>query len=169
MDLLSKNIQTYRRLVSDAPQKGVLVELGSREGLLVCSIADLIINKELEVFCVDTFKEVIPETQEEIDVYRKFDENIKKAGLFEKITPLVMKTNDAIDFMDEIDLLFIDKDYSFKAMINDIENWMPKVKEGGVIVGRSFVQDGVIDGAMRAAQELLGEVAVDNNIWIKQL
>lgn len=37
-----------------------------------------------------------------------------------------------------LDLVFIDGDHSYDAVMEDIENWIDKVREGGIICGHDF-------------------------------
>jgi hypothetical protein len=51
-----------------------------------------------------------------------------------------MKSNEAsLLYEDEyFDWIYLDADHSYDAVINDIKNWLPKVKKGGILSGHDF-------------------------------
>ena len=45
-----------------------------------------------------------------------------------------------LDFEDNsIDAIYIDGNHSYEAVIEDIKNWSPKVKQGGLIIGDDYL------------------------------
>lgn len=68
------------------------------------------------------------------------------------------------DFKDgSIDLLYIDATHNYKEMKRDIEQWLPKVRKGGMIAGDGFEVRFI--GVVNAVVEKLGLVGAKNNIW----
>lgn len=110
----------------------VVVEIGSYRGLTSKKIAEAG-NK---VICIDPFicgycenDSVSKELAGENDVKKSFLENTKELDveLIEK------KSQEAIkDFNREIDVLLIDGEHSYDAIVRDIE-WIKFVKPGGLI------------------------------------
>ena len=41
-----------------------------------------------------------------------------------------------------LDFCYIDADHSYDGVIQDLELWIPKIKEGGIICGHDFIKDG---------------------------
>lgn len=135
------DIKEYRRLVGSVPDGGSICELGVWKGRSICSVADLVLRKNLRVVCVDTFEGTVGEEEshkfaKENDLKKVFEDNVKRFGL----SPVVYKatTNEAALLVDEkFDLIFIDADHSFEAISLDIDNWLPKSK--GVICGHDYL------------------------------
>jgi predicted O-methyltransferase YrrM len=48
-----------------------------------------------------------------------------------------MRTSEAADFVqdDSLGFVFIDADHSYDSAIDDIKNWEPKVRSGGLVCG----------------------------------
>ena len=139
------DIKLYRSLVELIPDNGSLLELGVWKGRSLCSIADIIIRKNIKVTVVDTFKgsENEPEEHEEakrIDLKQVFIKNITSFGLKAKI--YAMTTDEAaLKIKDKFDLVLIDCDHRFEFVNNDIKNYLPKCKR--IIAGHDYELDEV--------------------------
>ena len=84
---------------------------------------------------------------------------------------------------ESLDLVFIDAQHCYEGVKKDIENWLPKVKKGGIISGHDynpnqlFLEGG--NGVGRAVKEKFGEVnlehdsleedAMNNFVWWKKI
>ena len=55
-----------------------------------------------------------------------------------------------------IDLVIIDMEHTYEAVKNDIRTWLPKVKDGGYLIGDDY-NEGWFPGVCRAVNELLPE------------
>ena len=165
------NIATYRKLASAVPEGGTLVELGCWKGRSICSIADIVKERKLNVFLVDNFSGADEEVGKYGDVegeaaYRVLQANLKEFGLLEYVTPLVMKTEAGVGFVEDIDLLFIDADHSYEGVKADIWAYSPKLrKSSAVIAGHDYYREGV----HRALIELLWPVENESTIWYKTI
>jgi len=167
----------YSWVVKKFPNGSRFVEVGA---LLGQSTAFLVVeminkNKEMKINVVDTWKgtepwtdigEKISEHQNFIkkygkDLYPKFEENMKKFGLFNYIWPIQMKSEEAVEmFRDKtLDFVFIDADHSYNAVRLDIDVWLPKVKVGGILAGHdySLSADWSRKGVIKAVTETFGE------------
>ena len=56
------DIRNYRRMFEKLPDEAVVCELGVWHGRSICSVADIIIRKNITVHCVDTFQGTPSET-----------------------------------------------------------------------------------------------------------
>jgi predicted O-methyltransferase YrrM len=58
----------------------------------------------------------------------------------DRCTILKMSTAEAADLVvdSSLDLVFIDADHSESAVKADIENWLPKVRPGGILAGHDY-------------------------------
>lgn len=79
------------------------------------------------------------------------------------------------DFDDNyFDLVYIDGDHSYEGCLRDIENWYPKVKTGGFLVGDDFrewkrgkIEFGVIDAVSEfAGKNYLDVHELPNSGWV---
>jgi len=65
-----------------------------------------------------------------------------------------------------LDLVYIDANHAYEHVIEDIRDWLPKVKPGGIIAGHDYNMEGV----SRAVTEALGaptEVFKDTSWYVK--
>ena len=83
-----------------------------------------------------------------------------------RATLLVMPTHEASKAIpdESLDFAFIDADHSYEAVRLDIENWMPKVKPHGMLLGHDYVER--YDGVIRAVNEAFGG---QHHIWPKTI
>lgn len=134
------DIKRYRDLVSQIPNGGSMIELGTWKGRSLCSVADLIQQKNIRVWAVDTFQGSENEEQEHneaktISIQDEFETNTRIFGIHPKV--FAMTTNEASKQINEMfDLVFIDADHREEAIRQDIENWLPKCK--GIIAGHDY-------------------------------
>ena len=79
-----------------------------------------------------------------------------------------MTTNEAARlFEDEsLDAVFIDADHSYEAVKLDIQNWMPKVRKGGILAGHDY--NSAWPGVVRAVNEIFPEAQKIDSCWLKQ-
>lgn len=78
------------------------------------------------------------ETWDHDKSYREFLEKIKPFK--DRVTVHRMLTTEAASkVMDgSLDFVFIDACHSFDCVIEDIKNWSPKVKDGGMVIGHDW-------------------------------
>jgi glycosyltransferase involved in cell wall biosynthesis len=144
------DIKEYRRLVSEVPRFGTLVELGVWRGRSLCSVADIIKKRGIKVIAVDTFEGTPNEGEmhafaKTTDLKKDFEANLKRFGI--EATVYKMTTNKAVAKVKSADLVFVDADHSFEAVKQDIANWSPKTK---VIAGHDY---GTWEGVTKSVEE----------------
>ena len=77
-----------------------------------------------------------PETQ----TFDTFMANIRSAGVEEVVTPLVMSSADAATRVEGgVEVLFIDGDHSDTGARADVDLWVPRLVDGGVILMHDVV------------------------------
>jgi len=168
-----QNIATYRRLVESLPEQGILIELGSWKGRSICSVADIILKKKLHVICVDTFKgtpgeEAHAEARAKgANLKKEMLFNLKMFGIHKRVTVLKATTHEAVAhcFNNMADMVFIDADHSYEAVKQDILDWKPKLRAGGIISGHDFTWESV----HRAIADTLLGVENESTVWWKKL
>lgn len=95
------------------------------------------------LYCVDHWQgnANVPRHHElvsQFDMLSTFRANVELYGGTGFIRPLVMSSRDAAAVLQDhiFDLVFIDGTHSYEATKLDIELWLPKVVEGGILCGR---------------------------------
>lgn len=71
---------------------------------------------------------------------------------------------------DSLDFIYIDGDHSYMAVKEDIQNYLPKLKKGGLMCGHDY-EIGDWNGVVDAVDHTIGEpekVFMDSS-WIKQI
>lgn len=151
------DIALYREMVSSIPNGGSMLELGTWKGRSICSVSDLLIEKNIKVFAVDTFKGTESEGDthkeaKEIDLKELFENNLKDFGIFDRVRVVQSFTDDAFHlFEDEqFDLIFIDADHQASSVYKDITNYSPKLKKDGILGGHDWAWPSVRDGIWKA-------------------
>jgi len=118
-----------------------VVEVGSWKGKSTSVLAEIVQKHDGRVFAVDhwegdegTWNKPIAETY---DIFAIFRKNMRLLGLEDTVHPLVMASEVAYPlFVDgSLDLIFLDGDHRYKGFKQDLENWIPKLRKGGIICG----------------------------------
>ena len=120
----------------------VICEVGVKEGYHSEEIAREMPNAV--VFAVDPYQPYFTETEIETCSGRQ-DENmrlmldavVRNMG---RIIPVRMKSHEASSVFKDgfFDLVYIDADHSESEVIRDLNAWIPKVKDGGMICGHDW-------------------------------
>jgi predicted O-methyltransferase YrrM len=156
-------------------ERPVVVEIGSWLGK-----SSLVLSKGLKrkthptLYCIDPFNGDADATDKEmygreIDTMDKtleqtFLDNMKKHGVLDVVRPLVAYSFDvAPDFKEQIDLLFIDGNHDYPAVLQDYEQWSPLVKPGGIIAFHDVVFESNPDPAGPAM--VVKQHIHDSPIW----
>ena len=132
----------YRQIVDSLPDGGCFAEVGSLEGKSLCSVADIILKKNLKVFAVDLFDDFYDELfgNKFDNQLLNFTQNTKNFGIFDNIEimrgPSVEMANLIKDSF--LDMVFLDADHTTPSVTSDLNAWYPKVKPGGIIAGHDF-------------------------------
>jgi hypothetical protein len=100
-----------------------------------------------------------------------FRDVLKISGYDKKTTILKGKTHDMVDYVENesLDLVFIDAWHSTDAVLEDITDWLPKIKPNGIISGHDIVYRKV----WRAVAKLLPDFKVwqgkEDAVWFYDL
>jgi predicted O-methyltransferase YrrM len=129
------------QLAAQVPGEGVVVEIGSYEGMSTIALA-----KGVEGGDDGPVHTVDPHTGDrqalewggvdEILSEQDFRRNISEAGVEDKVTSYTMTSNALAEQWtgEPIRLLFIDGWHSYDAVADDIRNWVPLLTDRGVVV-----------------------------------
>lgn len=83
----------------------------------------------------------------------QFDKLLKD---FPNIKKMKMTGDSAVQFFEDesIDMVYIDAIHTYEAVRQDLLNWYPKVKKGGIISGHDYQES--FPGVIKAVNEFLG-------------
>jgi glycosyltransferase involved in cell wall biosynthesis len=134
----------YSRMVKEAKDGYKFVEVGAWKGRSSCFLAVEIHNsKKLISFdVVDTWlgsdEHIEFEVVKTNKLYKEFLENIKSVKHI--INPIRMTSLEASKLYenDSLDFVFIDASHRYEDVKNDLEAWLPKIKEGGFLAGHDY-------------------------------
>lgn len=164
-----EDVSAYRALVARLPDGGSFAELGVWKGRSLCAISDLIQEKHLTVYAVDTFQgstgEVLHWEAKQKDIQAMFRESMETFGLTPSVTIMAMSTDEAAKQIPDasLDLVFIDADHRYANVKQDLLTWMPKLKETGRMAGHDWTWPSV----QRAVEEVHENwVTSDGDIWM---
>ena len=92
-------------------------------------------------------------------VFAKFHENTKDLG---NVNYSQRKSLDALEIVEDgsLDLVYVDGDHRYEAVLADLKGWLPKLRAGGVMAGH--------DWSFQAVKKALSEVFPDKETFIFQ-
>lgn len=159
----------YDFLTSSIPDGGVFVECGAWLGKSSSYLCD-ISKKRINIYIVDTWKGSASETDGPHslalthDIHSMFLSNMGNR----KFTAIKKTSEEASkDFEDNsCDVVFIDMEHTFDAVLKDIQLWLPKVKVGGYIAGHDYTDH--FPGVVKAVRHSfdLSEIVQKLDCWI---
>ncbi len=143
-------------LAKSLPLGSTIVEIGSYLGASTCFLAAGARSRGNKVYAVDTWTN-IGMSEGARDTYEEFLRNTEP--LREWIVPLRgLSTEVGEKFDGRIDLLFIDGNHSYEAVRADLEVWLLKVKDGGIVVFHDY---NWAEGVQRSVRELIVPIQVE--------
>lgn len=166
--------EIYRQVVDSASNSAHFVEIGCWKGRSTAMMAVNIVNsgKSIKFDAIDHFKgsqEHQPLTS--ITNESLLSEFLKNIEPVKDIVNLVVEDSSlaASRYLDKsIDFVFIDGDHSYEGVHKDIQAWLPKIKEGGIIAGDDFNN---IDfpGVANAVIDFFSDVSLIDNVWFYKI
>ena len=121
----------------------VAYEIGSWTGMSTCCIGSVVKECGGKMVAIDNFSGASDNQREyvrTVDVKELLENNIKRFGLQDCVEMKNCNSNDCYEEVPDeyIDFLFIDGDHRYDQVKKDLDNWVPKVKEGGIICGHDY-------------------------------
>ena len=117
---------------------GRIVEIGSWRGRSTIWLACGARLSGQQVYAVD--RHVDSREAPDVRTFDTFTENIRRAGVEESIVPLVMSSADAAARVEGgVEVLFIDGDHSDEGAMADVDLWVPRLVDGGIILMHDVV------------------------------
>lgn len=158
-----EDINVYRQMYAQVPIGGQTAEIGVYRGRSLASVADIIRERNLRVWAVDTFNEYVGDKD---DIYSGFMAACKRFEIQDRVTVVASESAVASSMLENhsLDLVFIDGDHSQDAVNADIGTWEPKVREDGRIAGHDYVSEGGVKAAVDA--RYLARLEANGQIWV---
>lgn len=141
----------------DIPNGGTYLEIGSAAGgsLLCAFLATQLSGFSVSFIAIDLFQYGGADIRKEGNVETQFLRNTRGIPNLK----LLKSTSDmARDKLSDrsVDLLFFDGDHHYEFVKRDIENYFPKLKGNGVLLGHDYTTS-FVPGVRKAADEVLGK------------
>ena len=162
--------EEYERLISLIPDKSTMVEVGCFRGRSLCSVADLLVKKKIQVLAIDMFDNVTYTYDESHVISRRkgmasdFQDNIEEFGLKEQVTSYTMSSVAAATLLaPRASLIFLDAAHDYTSVKADIDAWGPLVLKGGILCGHDYAE--YCPGVIKAVNERCRKFEVHNEIW----
>ena len=152
-------ISGLKKMIDKLPPNMVIAEIGSYAGHSTKLFLD---NGSIDhMYCIDPWLAGYDDTDgasysDMTEVESEFDKRIMSE--YDNVTKVKKLSVDAVsDFPDEFfDVVYIDGNHLYDAVIADINAYRPKVKKGGIISGHDYWTQGMVD-PKKAVDEIFGE------------
>lgn len=157
------DIETYRSMYQQIPIGGVACEVGTYRGRSLCSVADLVLERQITVHVVDTFGDPL-HGDGQPESLAPFMRAIECFGIRDSVKVYACRSDIGAQRFEpqSFDLIFIDADHNYKAAKSDLINYLPLLKPGGIFAGHDYPAPGV----KRALYECFSDViSKPSMIW----
>jgi predicted O-methyltransferase YrrM len=136
---------TLYRLARACTGRGVIVEIGSYKGRsTICLARGSQAGRNLPVYAIDPHRGT---------AYEEFKRNLATAGIEDIVTHVRQPSQEALPAIGErpIELLFIDGNHKYPMVLEDFEQFVPRLVEGGFLVMHDTTRP--FPGSKRVAEE----------------
>lgn len=158
------NFQIPMMYVLASQARGNMAEIGCWYGRAT-SVILAASCEDLRLFCIDTFKGS-EEHQQELnghyfrgDFERNLDQLPKRYSIIEGMSHEISQTFDDQFFT----TIWIDASHDFDNVSRDINNWLPKLKSGGMLVGHDYPEPTDPNGGFEDLSRAVNQEVRDNN------
>ena len=131
----------YTYIYNMLPENSKFVEVGTYQGKSISYLAELVKDhkKRIKLYSIDNYCNI---GYNQIIKYDVAIENLSRLGLSEYVTLIKEDSLQAAKVFPDrsIDCVFLDGDQRYKNVINDLNCWYCKVKEGGILAGNNYTR-----------------------------
>ncbi len=165
--LTIKEGRTLFKLARNLPPGSKILEVGSYKGRSTVFLS-LGIRLPSELYCIDTWLEPVAEF-DPIDNFNVFQKNIRDVQNRVIILRGKSASQEVINRVPEnLSLLFVDAGHNYEDVLNDLSNYLPKVRHGGIVVLHDYfnpcdvkvVADGFIERGELKYHNRSGSMAI---------
>jgi predicted O-methyltransferase YrrM len=161
-------------LAKKVPAAGTILEIGSGRGGSISTIA--LANPTAKLINIDKFS-AYDETSAFGTVkdykgfkYEDFARNVEPFGVLPRLKTIKKWSHEAVnDIPDKsCDMIFIDGNHSYEPCKQDLKDYLPKLKSGGIFCGHDYHP--IFPGVIKAVKEAYGDkydVMDNSSIWVK--
>lgn len=131
----------------------VFYEVGSWKGRSTCCMGQILksLNMDAKIYAVDTFcgsneqihiDEILRLSSQNLSLLDVFNANIKECEVDNIITAIPLSSEEASKKVknESIDFLYLDAAHDYDNVTNDLNYWLPKMKNGSIISGDDYVE-----------------------------
>ena len=168
--------EAYDQIVGEIADDGKIVEIGSFLGRSTHYLATSLMNankENVKIYAVDTFQGSSEHVSLKLpkDFYSMFRDNLKFFIGREMVIPCQGRSDskEILDKFDDgsLDYIMVDGAHEHEAVMDDIENWWPKLKPDGVMFGDDFNLEAV-EMAVKKTLPKVGSLAYSVNVAKQQ-
>jgi predicted O-methyltransferase YrrM len=128
-------------LATSLPRDFVACEIGSYLGASTSFLAAAASLRQGHVHAVDTWQNDAMQGEPAEDTWERFLENVDRFRIW--ITVHRGQAREMKDRVPQIDLLFVDGDHGYEATLENLSDYVPKLKPGGILILHDFDLDSV--------------------------
>lgn len=166
--------ETLIDLISNGKNIHKIAELGIYRGVVYEFILNRLKNSIFEYWAIDSWTIQVDPTWRKVQE-KKWEEMYLKAckGMikFPQLHVVKTKTIDAAKLFPEnyFDLVFIDANHSYEAVMIDIKTWLPLVRKKGILAGHDYGAK-KFPGVKLAVNEYFRDTIeiLPNTVWVKR-
>lgn len=140
IEIPNTNRETLAELFGELGFK-VGAEIGTEQGMYAEVLCRF--NPEVKLFCIDPwqtyqgYREHV--TQTKLNDFYEITKNRLARYNFELIRKFSIDA--AKDFPDNyLDFVYIDANHEYRHVVDDLSEWTPKVRKGGIVSGHDFIR-----------------------------
>jgi len=158
--------ETYDMIVDEIADDGKIVEIGSFLGRSTHYLATALVNankENVKVYCVDTFEGSTEHAALKLpkDFSHIFKENLQYFIGRNMVIPCQGRS-DSKEILDKfedssIDYVMVDGAHEYEPVMDDIQNWWPKLKPTGTMFGDDYLLESVKQAVPNALNKLKSE------------
>ena len=155
--------ESYDMIVDKISDNGKILEIGSFMGRSTHYLATSLCNAEkfnVKIYALDTFEGSSKHANLKIpeDFSSTFKENLK-FFIGRDMVRVCQGRSDSKELLDKFenkyfDYIMIDGAHEYDAVLDDMENWWPKLKDDGVMFGDDFYLESVSQAVRNGTEKL---------------